>query len=183
AREELAHTACVAGIVESCAQLVRYHDRHRFRDDISDAERRLVVACDAGEADACEDAPDRNPVPAKDLCAAADYAACAKLGCLGDRAAEQLATAHHVAANDCERVRAEANAPSPEAVIAKLAELRDQICACKDTACMYPLVQLAGEQTGALVDRKVSSAASTKLGTLMTAISTCEAKLAAPASP
>jgi len=107
-RHALRHQACTLGIVEGCVELVEYNSGD---DDpeVVDARQRLVVACDAGDADACEVAPGRKPIAPSALCTANDYQACAKLTCLRDASATN-ATSHGARVDDCERVRA----PAPQ---------------------------------------------------------------------
>lgn len=127
---------CGAGIVSGCVELQRAS--HASAEAIADAKRRLQAACDAGDADACEEAPDRTGVPLKELCAASDYEACGALGCRGDAQAAALATSHGVLQTECDRLgrprRAE-SAARGRATLAKLSEFKNQICACRDGAC------------------------------------------------
>jgi len=83
-----------------------YRARHGMMTDRAvEATRLLQAACDAHDAYACAFAPDRKPVPPRDLCAAHDYEACAEAGCAGDAAAKQLAASHHVDTTECGRFK------------------------------------------------------------------------------
>jgi len=104
-RKRIRHEACTLGIVQGCVELASYSEADDDDAAVTDARKRLVVACDAGDADACEVAPGRAPIPPTALCAANDYEACAKATCLGDARAATAAS-HGVQIDDCDRVRA-----------------------------------------------------------------------------
>lgn len=80
---------CTLGVFDACERL-RYAEEGARKD----AFKRLGVACDQGDAVACE-IVDR-PIDPVVLCAAHDYQACGIVGCLGDRAAAERALAHDV---------------------------------------------------------------------------------------
>ncbi len=94
---------CRVGIAEACGDIL-YDARYgMMTDSAAEATRLLQAACDVHDAYACAFAPDRKPVPPRDLCAAHDYEACAEAGCAGDAAAKQLAANHHVDTTECGR--------------------------------------------------------------------------------
>jgi len=132
-RRSIRHQACVLGIVQGCVELVSY-GTDADEPEMADASRRLVAACDAGDADACEVAPGRAPIAPTTLCAASDYEACARAACLGDPRLER-ATSHGASVDNCERVRGKANALGPQAVLRALVDLRDRMCACTNAPC------------------------------------------------
>jgi hypothetical protein len=135
-RLEREEQLCGAGIVSGCVELQRMS--LASAEAIANAKRRLQAACDAGDADACEEAPDRTGVALKELCAASDYEACGAVGCRGDAQAAALATSHGVLQTECDRLgrprRAE-SAARGSATLAKLSEFKNQMCACRDKAC------------------------------------------------
>jgi hypothetical protein len=136
-RRSIRHQACVLGIVQGCVELVSYSEGDD-EPEVADASRRLVAACDGGDADACEAAPGRAPLAPTALCAANDYEACARAACLGDARLE-TATSHGARIDDCERVRTKANALGPQAVLRALVDLRDRMCACTSAPCAEKL--------------------------------------------
>lgn len=100
---------CRLGVIEACARL-----RYATDDAHAEAVKVLTPVCARGDAEACE-ALDR-PLPARERCAAHDYAACLALGCAGDGDAAAAALAHH--AGTCAGIRSDATVatdihPSP----------------------------------------------------------------------
>jgi hypothetical protein len=136
-RLDLEERLCSAGIVAGCVEL--RHAAGASTEAVADAGRRLQAACDAGDADACAAAPDRAEFPLKQLCAASDYEACGALGCRGDAEAAALASRQGVLASECGRLgrptRAE-SAGRARTTLAKLTEFKNQMCACRDRACI-----------------------------------------------
>jgi hypothetical protein len=83
------------------------------------------------------EAPDRAAVSQDELCAAADYRACAVLGCRGNRAAAAVATTHGLDV-DCASIDRLSRSERKEygrSAIAQTAKLKDRMCACKDLPC------------------------------------------------
>lgn len=137
-RRDQRRQLCSVGITESCVEIVTHASGDRDRADVADAERRLQAACDAGDADACAEAPDRPAVSLNDLCAAADYVACAVLGFRGNQAAAAVATKHGVS-DDYARVIRPSRAERVEngrAAAAQMVKLKGRMCACKDLPCV-----------------------------------------------
>lgn len=87
-------TGCKLGVLDACERL-------QFAEGPEHAAAVVTLghACDGGDAGAC-DAIDK-PIDAALLCAAHDYAACARQGCAGDEAAALVAAEHH-AESRCE---------------------------------------------------------------------------------
>ncbi len=88
-RSQPAAESCVGGLV------ARWTDTSSTFAAELDAFARLTRMCDQGDVDACAAIPSRELDPAQ-LCAASDYGACAKLGCLGDARAAKLGRDHGV---------------------------------------------------------------------------------------
>jgi hypothetical protein len=140
--DHLEHDLCTIGILTGCAaELEIYpHNPERPEADPTAAATRLQTACDAGDADACEEAPDRDGVPVDQLCAAHDYRACAILGCSGDAAAGELAARHGITEGACASLRVTLPrallVSNVRAALVRLNALADTVCACHDAACV-----------------------------------------------
>jgi len=96
--------------------------------------RRLLAACDEGEADACAQLPGRE-IPLPTLCRANDHGACHRLACEGDALAARTDRAHH----------AERGVPCPM-VAWKAQQQRQQARAAT------PVLDLTGTELPALRD-------------------------------
>lgn len=176
-RDERDDEMCRAGIVDGCvANATREHSEFR-----AVAEQRLVAACDAGDADACAAAPGRTAVPAKDLCAAYDYAACAVAGCQGDAGAAAIAEANHAKApRPCASY---ADTETPAHAIATLEAIEAKMCACTDAACAQAVeseldkwaAHLAANPSG-----KASAAEQAKLDKLAAHVTSCRDRTTTP---
>jgi hypothetical protein len=132
------HDLCAIGILPGCVAELQKLPEHPHAGPTAAAI--LQAACDAGDADACEVAPDRDGVPVDQLCAAHDYRACAILGCSGDAAAGALAAGHGIGGDACGGLRAilprALLLSNVRALLVQLNALADTICACHDSACV-----------------------------------------------
>jgi hypothetical protein len=142
-REALAR--CRAGVFASCIQILEAGATEIqggvARTDIVEVQHRLQAACDQGDADACDAAPEREPIAAAALCTASDYKACALLGCGGDAAALVRATSHGIPKDACDSITREARERDrvrrgAAEAIAKMSAFRDRMCVCRDQACV-----------------------------------------------
>lgn len=114
--------ACLAGRMDACGRVVIELDlcgepevddaagceqrllaewrSHDFDSDLVADAQKLFDECHAGNAQACEHVPTQR-IAMSELCAAHDYGACARLGCVGDDAAQAQAIAHGVDDPNC----------------------------------------------------------------------------------
>jgi len=141
-QDRVEHELCAIGILTGCATelVIGPRDPERRDADPTAAATRLQAACDTGDVDACEVAPDRDGVPVDQLCAAHDYRACAILGCSGDAAAGNVAASHGIAESACPYLRVTLPrallVSNVRAALVQLNALGDTTCACHDAACV-----------------------------------------------
>jgi TPR repeat protein len=137
---------CAAGIITACADFARRTTSKATTGapTADDALRLLQTACDAGDAEACEAAPDRAGVPVEALCAAHDYEACAALGCAGDRDAARIAASHGNPDPQCVTTPPRAmRADAARAALVVETEHARRVCACPDVTCLKAVDEAA----------------------------------------
>jgi hypothetical protein len=137
-RRRFAMVLCRLDIIEGCVDILDHARRHHDDPDVAVATGRLQAACDRGDADACFEAPERQPIARRALCDASDYEACAALGCDGDAAASKRATDHGMAEDGCGQAKRESRAERTRARASSttaMAGFRDQMCRCADKPC------------------------------------------------
>lgn len=188
-RSQLRLQSCRVGIVEGCAAILQ-HARGADHRELAEAGRQLQTACDVHDADACAAAPDRAPVPPHDLCMAADYEACAALGCQGDAAARQRAASHGVDVTNCHRFDKQPERSRSEEAIAKMAEFKDKMCVCVDKACAdrvtEDMTRWGQEQAGRVdLDVRISEDDTKAMATVVEEMTRCmtKAMMAGSVSP
>ncbi len=134
---DFAMQICRLDIVDACIEIVKRRPRGEG-SQVAEAEHRLQVLCDAGDADACFEAQARKEIPLRALCAAHDYGACA---CTDDAAAVEDAKRHGASRCDRERQSRAQRDEFRRSSRTQLTVFRDQICACTDQACVERVTQ------------------------------------------
>lgn len=98
-RKALAISGCETQPTAACFDELARRERHGMPPmygrggDVAQDARRLFVACDEGDVDACAQLPGRE-VPLAARCRANDYQACHRLACEGDATAAPIDRAH-----------------------------------------------------------------------------------------
>jgi hypothetical protein len=129
---------CQVDIFDACSFVLKQAEKSD-EPQVAEATRRLQLACDQGDADACAHAPGRAPIAPAALCAASDYEACAAIHCKDH-------CGHPKSANE---VQVETR--TFESTIAAMTTFRDRMCACKNLACVNGVsedMNKWGEQRG-----------------------------------